>query len=497
MAFKRSSGILLHPTSLPGKFGIGSLGNESYQFVDFLAATGQKLWQTLPLGPTGYGDSPYQCFSAFAGNPLLISLEKLVDLNLLTAEDLKTTEWFDEYKVDFGKVINFKYPKLRIAFTKFKNQKPEALKKDYDAFCKKQNYWLKDYSLFMALKKHNNGHPWSEWEKDIKFRKPLAIKKYEKQLDDEIGFHKFIQFLFFKQWKDLKSYANSKKINIVGDVPIFVASDSSDAWANPGVFYFDKELRLTKVAGVPPDYFSKTGQLWGNPLYNWTKLKTTGFKWWIQRFEAIQEVVDIIRVDHFRGFAGYWAVPFGHKTAEKGKWEKALGRDMFTAVKKKLGDLPILAEDLGVITPDVEKLRDDFKFPGMKILEFGFDSKEGSSYAPHAYESSNCVVYTGTHDNDTALGWFKTAPEADKKYFLEYANSLGHDISWDFIRLAFASVAVIALVPMQDVLSLGSEGRMNTPGTGGGTNWQWRYKPEQITHEVYQKLKDCTRVYRR
>ena len=489
MKFERSGGVLLHPTSLPGKYGIGDVGPSAYKFIDFLAETKQKLWQVLPLGPTGYGDSPYQCFSTFAGNPLLISIDILLEQGLLSKQDVELKEPFDDNNVEYGKVIDLKYSLYRKAFDKFSDTK------EFKTFCSKHISWLDDYALFMSLKNLFGGRPWSEWDKDIKLRKPDAMGRYTNELSKEIKFYKFLQYSFFTQWHELKSYANKKGIKIIGDVPIYVAFDSSDAWAAPHAFYFDKEMNPIKVAGVPPDYFSKTGQLWGNPLYNWQTLKKDGFKWWIERIKATQELVDIIRVDHFRGFAGYWAVPFGSETAADGKWEVGPGESVFNAIKDTLGDLPILAEDLGFLTPDVHALRDKFGFPSMKILQFGFDSKEGSPYVPHLFEKNN-VVYTGTHDNDTIVGWFQKANSQDKQLVLDYINTDGSDIAWDFIRLAWASVANIALVPLQDILSLGSDARMNTPSVASG-NWQWRFKLEQLTPQIKQKLKKLTETYSR
>lgn len=495
MKFQRCSGVLLHPTSLPGKFGIGSLGKEAYNFVDFLIYTKQKLWQTLPLGPTGYGDSPYQCFSAFAGNPLLIDLEKLVnDDKLLKKEDLETSETFDDNKVDFGKVLKLKSNLYKKAFSNFTNSNNELLKIKFEIFCEKNSAWLEDYSLFMALKGHFI-KSWKEWDKDIKTRNANALKKCKAELHDEIEYHKFLQYLFFKQWLELKAYANAHNVKIVGDIPIFVAFDSADAWANPEVFFFDEDRNPTKVAGVPPDYFSATGQLWGNPLYDWDKMKENNFKWWVDRIRATSEMVDIIRIDHFRGFAGYWAVPADRKDAIVGKWEKGPGADLFTTIKDELGNLPIIVEDLGVITPDVEKLRDDFSFPGMNILQFGFEPDGESVYIPHRFKN-NSIVYTGTHDNDTTQGWFDKLDAKTKKYVKEYLNTDGKEITWDMIRAAWASTASIAFIPMQDILSLGSEARMNIPAIPSG-NWQWRYKSKDITQVMKDKLKGLTRIYRR
>ncbi len=495
MKFTRSSGVLLHPTSLPGEYGMGDIGPNAYKFVDFLATAKQKLWQVLPLGPTGYGDSPYQCFSTFAGNPFLISFEKLCEEGLLNKKDAEPKESFDDSKIDYGKVINYKNSVLRKAFENFEHKKDGEEFAKFEYFCEKHSSWLEDYSLFMSLKNKFNGRSWSEWDKDIKLRYSDAVSKYRDELSGEIKFQKFMQYVFFKQWYELKAYANSKEIKIIGDIPIYVAFDSSDTWSNPSAFYFDSEMNPIKVAGVPPDYFSKTGQLWGNPLYNWQALKETGYKWWIDRIKAVHELVDIIRIDHFRGFAGYWAVQYGETTATNGEWEKGPGEDLFWAIKNALGELPILAEDLGFLTQDVHELRDKFNFPSMKILEFGFDSKEGSPYIPHML-TANAVVYTGTHDNDTIVGWYKKAIPDDKKLVRDYMNTDGKEVAWDFIRAAWSSVAVICLAPLQDVLSLGSEARMNTPSVASG-NWQWRFKWEDITPKIKTRLKDFTKLYGR
>lgn len=495
MNFERSSGILLHPTSLPGKFGIGSLGKEAFDFVDFLVESGQKLWQVFPLGPTGYGDSPYQCFSAFAGNPLLISLEKLVEEGLLTENDLNTNETFDTNLVDFGKVINFKFPVLRKAYSHFAMNGSQLEKIKFDTFCQNSSLWLEDYALFMALKDHFGGKPWIEWDLDIKMREEKALEYYANHLSETINFQKFIQYLFFKQWKEVKSYANSNYIKVVGDIPIFVAFDSADAWSNPDIFLFDQDRKPVKVAGVPPDYFSATGQLWGNPLYDWNKLEETGFQWWIDRIKSNLVLSDIIRIDHFRGFAAYWAVPYGEKTAINGEWVPAPGKALFTAIEKALGTLPIIAEDLGLITPDVIELRDHFNFPGMKILQFAFDSGEENDYLPHTYDK-NCVVYTGTHDNDTVLGWYQKAKAEDKKFLADYINVVCNDsnISMELLKAAWASTAVIALAPFQDLLGLGSEARINTPGVAAG-NWMWRAKAEQINSSKASDLRKVTKLY--
>lgn len=496
MNFERSSGVLLHPTSLPGKYGIGELGQEAYEFVNFLINSGQKLWQTFPLGPTGYGDSPYQCFSAFAGNPLLISLDILKKENLLTAKDLKLEENFDDEKVDYGKVINFKMPLLKKAFENFKEKNDYLENNKFNRFCYDNCDWLDDYALYRAVKDHFGGKCWVNWDdKDIIFREEKAIKEYSEKLSDEIEYRKFLQFQFFKQWTELKSYANRNGIKVIGDIPIFVAFDSADAWANPELFLFDEERKPVQVAGVPPDYFSATGQLWGNPLYNWDKIKENNFQWWIERIKSNLKLSDIIRIDHFRGFAAYWGVPADEETAMNGKWYPAPGKELFTAIKESLGKLPIIAEDLGIITPDVDELREYFNFPGMKILQFAFTAGIESNHMPHCYKK-NLVVYTGTHDNNTTVGWYKSLNAADKTLVKNYVNitKKNDDIAWDFIREAFASTANIALIPAQDILGLDEDARMNTPSVSQG-NWQWRYTKGALNRNLAIKLKNMTKLY--
>lgn len=495
--FERSSGILLHPTSLPGKYGIGSLGKEAYKFVDFLKKSNQKLWQIFPLGPTGYGDSPYQCFSSFAGNPYLIDFDLLIEQNLLTEEDLKDVNFGgNEEYIDYGAIYNQKYPLLRKAYENFKANGNKELKEKLETFKTENSSWLDDYSLYISLKNHFNGLPWNEWEDDIRTRKEAAINKYKAELANEIEYHNFIQFLFFTQWNNVKKYANDNGIKIIGDIPIFVAVDSSDAWANPEIFLFDPELKPVKVAGVPPDYFSATGQLWGNPLYDWDKLKELNYKWWVDRVKANLSTCDIIRIDHFRGFDEYWAVPYGDKTAENGTWCPGPRTDLFNTIKNELGELPIIAEDLGTMTQGVIDLREATGFPGMKILGFAFDSKEENDYLPHTY-TKNCVVYTGTHDNDTLIGWFTKANEDDKQFARNYLNSRSdNEIHWDAIRGAWSSVASMAIAPIQDFLGLGSEARINTPGLASG-NWQWRLKDGVLTDELAERIAKLTKVYSR
>ena len=495
--FTRSSGILLHPTSLPGKYGIGTLGNEAKKFIDFLEKSNQKLWQIFPLGPTGYGDSPYQCFSAFAGNPYLIDFEELFLLNFLDKSEVENTHLSDnDNYINYGLIYENKLPLLKKAYDNYKLLVPKNIKKDFENFKKSNEFWLEDYSLFISIKNHFNGKSWSEWDNDIKNRKSSAIKKYKLELSEEIEYQNFIQFLFFRQWNNIKSYANSKNIKVIGDIPIFVAFDSADAWSNPELFLFDEDRKPIKVAGVPPDYFSETGQLWGNPLYNWEALKKENYKWWIDRVKFNLTTCDIIRIDHFRGFDSYWAIPAGEKTAINGTWEKGPGMDLFNAIKKELGDLPIIAEDLGNLTPSVIQLRKDSTFPGMKILQFAFDSGEENDYLPHTYYK-NSVVYTGTHDNDTIVGWYKKAKAADKKWVKDYLDiSNDKEIHWNFIKSAWGSIADIAIAPIQDFLGLDDKSRINTPGVASG-NWRWRLSENDLTDELAKKIAYITKIYGR
>lgn len=488
----RSSGILLHPTSLPGKYGIGSLGIHAHNFIKYLAQAGQKLWQVLPMGHTGYGDSPYQCFSIFAGNPILIDLEALQANNLLTQKDLATDLVFPDDRVDYGMVINFKRDMLSKAHDKFLSM---DIPDDYKVFVEKNDYWLQDYALFIAIKEHFGGKPWWDWTDDFRLKDATVLSTFAKKNEKKINFHKFVQYWFYKQWKDVKVHANQKGISIVGDIPLYVAHDSADVWCNSEVFQFDEELTPQKVAGVPPDYFSRTGQLWGNPLYDWDYMQKDGFKWWIERIKSTIELYDIVRIDHFRGFEAYWAVPFTDDTAMNGTWETAPGQELFEAVQKELGKLPIIAEDLGVITPEVEALRDHFDFPGMKILQFAFHSDDGSDYLPHNY-TRNFVVYTGTHDNDTLRGWFDALEPHIQIKVLDFVDANEKNIIYKMIRLAWSSVAKMAVIPLQDLMDIGSEGRMNIPGTPGG-NWQWRFLEGQLTRQKAEWLHHITSIYNR
>ncbi|MGA2822038.1 MAG: 4-alpha-glucanotransferase [Bacteroidales bacterium] len=495
MNTERSSGILLHPTSLPGKYGIGTLGKEALHFIDFLVKSKQKLWQILPLGPTGFADSPYQCFSSSAGNPLLIDIDILVKEGLLDKKDLASLDTFDNGPVDYGKVIRSKYPLLKKAMEVFRKNAGKEHKKDFQEFTVTNKNWLEDYALFMSLKEHFKQKPWYQWEKPLKMRKETALKPFYTLLSDQIEFQKFIQYLFFRQWLAIKDYAHQKNIRIIGDIPLYVALDSVDAWANTDLFQFDKEKNPIAVGGVPPDYFSATGQLWGNPLFRWDALQKDHYRWWIERIKSNLVLYDIIRIDHFRGFAAYWAVPYGEKTAVNGKWIPCPGKELFEYIRKEFDEMPIIAEDLGVITDDVEELRDSFGLPGMKILQFAFDSSEENDYIPYNF-TKNCIVYTGTHDNDTVKGWFEKAKPEDRKYVLDYMDSSGKDICTDFLRLAWASVANTAIVPMQDLLCLGNEARMNLPGTTVN-NWMWRAKSNDFTTELAQKLAKLTVLYGR
>ncbi len=494
MAFKRSSGILLHPTSLPGPYGIGDLGPQAFRFVDWLSSTGCKIWQILPLGPTGYGDSPYQCFSAFAGNPYLISPDDLLAENLVTEEDLVELKELPASKVDFGLFIPKKLDLLAKAFQRYQAD-PEPLREAFNYFCAENAYWLDDFALFMALKEANGGGAWNGWDPALRARKKTALTKAKKEQAVNIERFSFYQFLFFRQWTRLRKYANEKGIQIMGDIPIFVAYDSADVWANPDLFFLDEAGNPTVVAGVPPDLFSTTGQLWGNPLYNWKVHKKDGYAWWLSRVRALLQTVDILRFDHFRGFAGYYEIPASHTTAEHGRWVPGPAKDFFRAVDEDLGNgvvapgtgLPIVAEDLGVITPDVVELLNAFDLPGMKVLQFAFTGPE-NPFLPHNYVP-NCVAYTGTHDNNTAKGWYADAPEVEKDFARRYLAVDGHDFSWDLIRAVWRSVAVFAIAPMQDVLALGGEARMNFPSRLGG-NWEWRMAESDFREDLAAGLRE-------
>ncbi|MBZ0189327.1 MAG: 4-alpha-glucanotransferase [Candidatus Obscuribacterales bacterium] len=506
MKFERSSGILLHPTSLPGPYGIGDLGNAAYEFADFLALSDQHIWQILPLVPTGYGDSPYQGLSAFAGNTLLISPDKLVEDRFVSQSDVESPPRFPVEKVSYGKAIEYKKKLLSLAFDNYKKSPDVILQTEFLTFCQEQSEWLDDYALFIALKDLHGGASWDKWETGYARRKDEALEKATNELSDQIEAERFYQYLFFKQWRELRAYCNKKNISLVGDMPIFVAYDSVDVWRHNKFYKLNQDGAPTVVAGVPPDYFSATGQLWGNPLYNWEALRDDRFGWWIKRFRMALDTVDIMRLDHFRGFAACWEIPAGETTAQKGRWVTTPGRELFKALTRAFDPLPLIVEDLGVITPDVEKLRDDFEFPGMRILQMGFGSDAANIDLPHNYVPHG-VVYTGSHDHDTLIGWFKSKAgtgstrdaaqiEHERQHCLRYLRSDGKQINWDFIEAAFASVACIAIVPLQDVLGLGSQARMNLPASQDG-NWSWRYKPDSLEPSQSEKLKELTRLYGR
>lgn len=489
----RAGGILLPVSSIPSKYGIGTFSKEAYEFVDFLAKAGQTYWQILPLGPTGYGDSPYQSFSTFAGNPYYIDLEQLTRAGYLTEEDCEGCDYgSNEEYVDYEKIYNSRF---KILYKAFVNSKIES-SSEFKDFVRKNEAWLSDYALYMAIKDSLGGISWAQWDEDIKTRKSSALEKYKKELKEQILFYEFQQFLFKSQWTKLKEYANEKGILIIGDIPIYVAFDSADTWANPSLFQLDESCTPIGVAGCPPDAFSATGQLWGNPLYRWEYHKKTGYEWWMRRISYCYELYDVVRIDHFRGFDEYYSIPYGNPTAEFGKWEKGPGYDLFKVMKEKLGNKPVIAEDLGFLTPSVLKLVKKTGYPGMKILQFAFDSREESDYLPHNY-TSNSVVYTGTHDNDTTLGWLNAIGRKDKSFAKRYLNIKSNkDIEWEFIRAALSCVSETAIIPMQDYLGLGSEARINIPSTLGN-NWKWRMVKGSLTEELAEKIYKMSKMYGR
>jgi len=490
----RSSGILLHPTSLPSPFGVGDFGAEARAFIDFLHHAQQALWQILPLGPTGYGNSPYQCLSAFAGNTLLIDLRDLINEGSLESIAL-TASTADGDPVDFEETRSLKAKLLDKAFEGFCREMASSMASEYQAFCARSAWWLDDYALFRALKAAQGDREWTAWDRDLAFREPRALQRARDQLGQEINRQKFFQFLFFRQWMSLRAYARERNVRIIGDLPIFVAYDSADVWAHRELFKLDPQGRPTVVAGVPPDYFSETGQLWGNPLYDWERLGATDFRWWIDRVRWSLELFDLIRVDHFRGFVAGWEIPAGEATAQNGQWAAAPGRELFATLKKALGDLPIIAENLGVITPEVEGLRAECGFPGMRVLQFAFGGDATNEHLPHNH-TSDSVVYTGTHDNDTTVSWFESLGDAEREYCLKYLGSVTGEINWDMIRAAVASVADTAIIPLQDVLGLGNEARMNLPATETG-NWTWRISPGALRDDAANRLSDLCRLYGR
>jgi len=491
----RRAGILLHPTSLPGPHGIGDLGEGAYRFVDFLVAARQHVWQVLPLGPIGYGNSPYAGLSAFAGNPLLICLDTLRADGLLTADDLAAVPPFDDDRVDFEGAAAWKLDRLRRAYGRLLAPGAEARREALDAFARDQAGWLDDFALFMALQGAHDGAPWHEWGLPIRERSPEALAAAKSDLAGEVGFQQFLQFLFAEQWGALKRYANACGVAIMGDLPIFVAHDSADVWAHPGIFTLDTNGAPTVVAGVPPDYFSATGQRWGNPIYRWEVIAGAGYRWWIERFRALLRTVDSVRIDHFRGFEQCWEIPADHPTAEHGRWVAGPGAALFDAIRAELGAVPLVAEDLGTITPAVEALRRALGVPGMRVLQFAFGGDATNPYLPHNYEPDT-VVYTGTHDNDTTAGWYAAAGEHEREAVCTYLARDGSDIAHDLVRLAYASVADTTIAPLQDVLSLGSEARMNLPGRPEA-NWTWRYRPEMLRDEEAAWLAALVHTYGR
>jgi len=507
MRFPRSSGIVLHPTSLPGPYGIGDLGPEALRFVDFLADAGQTVWQVLPLGPTGFGDSPYQSFSALAGNPLLISPERLAEQAWLDAEALSDALQFSKDEADFARVIPWKTALLESAARRFFQRASDEDRCRFDGFCQANAHWLDDFALFMALKEYHNLEVWSRWDESIRWREPTALATWRERLAESITVNKFLQFVFFIQWRELRKYCRERSIRLMGDLPIYVAHDSADVWVNPQYFQLDSNGNPTVVAGVPPDYFSATGQLWGNPIYRWDVLARDGYRWWFERLRSVLEMVDIIRLDHFRGFEAYWEVPASEPTAVNGRWVKGPGPSLFHAARLELGELPLVAENLGVITPEVEAIRTEFGFPGMSILQFAFgNDPQAPSFRPHNYPRE-LVAYTGTHDCDTTVGWWTSAgrgestrsPEdirREREITRKYLNTDGTEINWAFIRTLEASVADTVLIPLQDVLGLGSQARMNQPATLGG-NWRWRYRAEMLMPHIAKRLAELTRLYER
>jgi 4-alpha-glucanotransferase len=489
----RSSGILLHPTSLPGRFGIGSLGIEARKFIDWLSESGQKIWQILPLGPTNVSYSPYQCYSAFAGNSDLIDLDNLVEIGLLHKEEFLPTKVFPLESIDYTRVRKFREPHLHKAFLRFRETGGFGWD-DYLRFRNENSWWLESWSLFYACRKNLQGKDWSFWEDTLVKRDEETLNLYFRTYREDVEYQQFIQFIFYKQWFSLKQYANNSGIKIFGDIPLYVSFDSSDVWTNQDIFLLDKKRKPLKVGGVPPDYFSETGQLWGNPLFNWEKLKQRDYDWWIARLHFNLRLYDLVRIDHFRGLESYWAIPYGAKTAIKGEWMKAGGDAVLEILQSQIGHLPIIAEDLGIITEEVLKLRKKYSLPGMKVLQFAFESDVENEHLPHNYEL-DFVAYTGTHDNDTTVNWLKTIKGKERDHLRKYFGTSGID-NWKMIRAVLGSVAQMTIIPMQDVLGLGSSARMNIPGTIVN-NWKWKLSSQDILKEYSQKLKELTTLYRR
>lgn len=492
---KRKSGVLLHITSLPGDEGIGTLGKEAFLFIDFLKESSQKLWQILPLGPAGAGNSPYQCYSAFAGNPLMIDLDLLVDEELISAESLNERPSFVKKRSDFLKVERWKLPLLEKSFKTFKAVLFEKLKYEYWKFLDEHAWWLNDHALFMATREHFDNVSWNKWPQPIKFREEKALQNLASELSEEIEFHKYLQFLFFRQWHRLKAYANQQGIEIIGDVPLYISGESSDIWANTDIFILDEELQPIQVGGVPPDYFSETGQLWGNPVFNWSRLEERDYDWWLARLHFNLRMFDRVRIDHFRGLESFWSIPAAEKTAINGSWIPAHGHKLLSKLKQHLGELLFIAEDLGIITPEVDQLREDFNLPGMKVLQFAFTTDAANKDLPHNY-SANCVVYTGTHDNDTTLGWLNSVVGEEKELLEKYTGEPSGKQLTKVVEMAMASVAETAIFPLQDILELDTSARMNTPGTPSG-NWEWRFQWKQLKVAQKKQLSELTLKYNR
>lgn len=492
---KRNSGILLHITSLPGDEGVGTMGKNAFQFVDFLVNAGQQLWQILPLGPVGSGNSPYQCYSAFAGDSIMIDLHLLVDEGFLTSTEIENIPRFQKRKVEFEKVRTWKHGLFMKAFERFQNDKIHHFGDEYNYFLNEHGWWLHDYALFMAAKEHFGKTSWHNWTDDFKIRKREALNKIGLQLEKEVNYHRFLQFLFFRQWFSLKRYANLKGVQIVGDVPLYVSGESADVWANTDIFLLDENLEPIEVGGVPPDYFSETGQLWGNPVFDWECLKARNYDWWMARLHFNLNFFNRIRIDHFRGLESYWSVPAKEETAINGKWIPAYGNEMLALLQSQIGELPLIAEDLGTITPEVNTLRETYNLPGMKVLQFAFTTDETNEHLPHNYQT-DFIVYTGTHDNDTTLGFLQTVKGEEKELVEKYVGSFdlkGHD---KIIEMAMASVAKTAIIPMQDVLQLDGKSRMNTPGIANG-NWGWRFQWNQLKAKQQNRVKELTVLYNR
>lgn len=498
----RSSGILLHISSLPSPYGIGTFGREAYRFVDFLASAGQQYWQVLPMNPTDYGNSPYQSNCVFAGNPYFIDLDFLCRDGLLTKEECRQIPWCTSLEqVDYAALKQHRLPLLRRAFARFTQQLAQQtkLQGQFEVFCKENRFWLEDYTLYMALKEYFHQLPWQSWPEDIRRRQSRAMAFYRKNLAQTVDFYGFIQFKFYEQWFHLKRYANRLGVKIIGDIPIYVAPDSADTWANSRLFQCDRDGRLCAVAGVPPDAFSKTGQMWGNPLYRWDVMKGEGYRWWLWRIALNRRLFDMVRIDHFRGLESYYSIPAGEKTAQNGHWEKGPGISFFKAIKRRLGPVAFIAEDLGMLTPEVHRLREASGYPGMKILQFAFSTQEESTYLPHNCQP-DCVVYTGTHDNNTILGWFDALSAANRAFVCRYLNLPAENprsaISWALVRAAWATPAHLAMAQMQDLLQLEEDARMNTPATVG-QNWQWRMLPGAANTQIALWLKELTETYAR